>query len=201
MPKAFSETEKIIIKKEMITVTKDLLNTHGAKKVTVDDIVHAIGIAKGSFYLFYDSKEHLFYEVFRIYHDQIQDDFIASLKAHAHVLDKDSLLNAIMTLIRSLDDTFMYHFIADKALDKIMRKLPIELVEDHQKRDELVFYELTSLFPNQPVEKILLFGSSLRLLMTSLLHKRDIGEVIYYDTLAFSIKAIINQLLTEEDHD
>jgi AcrR family transcriptional regulator len=201
LPKPFSEEEKAKIKSNMIQVTKDLLNKYGAKKVTVDDIVLKLDIAKGSFYLFYESKEHLFYDVFRVCHDQIQDDFIISLKNNSNILDKDYFADAIMTLIHSLDDTFMFQFIVDKELQRIMRKLPMELIEDHRNRDEQVFKELSKLFPKQPIEKVMLFAASLRLIMTSLLHKGELGEDIYYQTLAFNVKAIVNQFLTEEHHD
>jgi len=62
MPK-FSDSERAIIQEQLLTEGEQLFIRHGLKKVTVDDLVNGIGIAKGSFYAFYKSKEHLYMEI------------------------------------------------------------------------------------------------------------------------------------------
>jgi AcrR family transcriptional regulator len=60
MPKAFSEHEKDIIRAQMREKGKDLFEKQGLKKTSVDELTAAVGISKGAFYLFYESKEELF---------------------------------------------------------------------------------------------------------------------------------------------
>ena len=60
MPKAFSEHEKETIRTQMREKGKKLFEKHGLKKTSVDEVTEAVGISKGSFYLFYGSKEELF---------------------------------------------------------------------------------------------------------------------------------------------
>lgn len=62
MPR-FSESEKEIIRQKLLAEGERLFAAYGIKKVSIDEIVRAAGIAKGSFYTFYASKEHLYMEI------------------------------------------------------------------------------------------------------------------------------------------
>ena len=62
MPR-FTEQEKEIISNKLLIEGEKLFALHGLKKVTVDDLVAAVNISKGSFYAFYPSKEHLYVEI------------------------------------------------------------------------------------------------------------------------------------------
>lgn len=62
MPR-FGEQEKIRIKQRLLEEGERLFTTYGLKKVTIDDIVKAVNIAKASFYKFYDGKEYLFLDI------------------------------------------------------------------------------------------------------------------------------------------
>ena len=62
MPRAFSEEEKGRIRALLIEAGKSCFTRYGLKKTTIDDLVKPAGIAKSSFYLFFDSKETLYIE-------------------------------------------------------------------------------------------------------------------------------------------
>ena len=63
MPKGFTTEEKEIIKNTLIEKGAELFGTYGLKKTNIEEITNAVGIAKGSFYSFYNSKEELFLDV------------------------------------------------------------------------------------------------------------------------------------------
>lgn len=63
MARHFSETEKQTIKKKLLNEGKVLLEKYGIKKTSVDKIVEKVGIAKGSFYNFYPSKESMVFDI------------------------------------------------------------------------------------------------------------------------------------------
>lgn len=62
MPR-FSEQGKERIKQCLLEEGERLFVTYGLKKVTIDDIVKAVVIAKASFYKFYEGKEYLFLDI------------------------------------------------------------------------------------------------------------------------------------------
>lgn len=62
MPR-FSEQGKARIQQCLLEEGERLFTAYGLKKVTIDDIVKAVKIAKASFYGFYDGKEYLFLDI------------------------------------------------------------------------------------------------------------------------------------------
>lgn len=63
MPKGFSEEEKATITHKLLTECKRNWRVYGYKKTSIDILCQNVGISKGSFYIFFDSKESLFYQV------------------------------------------------------------------------------------------------------------------------------------------
>lgn len=63
MARHFSDHEKQLIKKRLLIEGKKLFEKFGVRKTSIDKIVEKVGIAKGSFYNFYTSKESLVYNL------------------------------------------------------------------------------------------------------------------------------------------
>lgn len=63
MPKGFSEEEKEIITYKLLAECKLNWQTYGYKRTSIDILCQNVGISKGAFYVFFDSKESLFYQV------------------------------------------------------------------------------------------------------------------------------------------
>ena len=63
MPPAFSAEERARITRVLMDNGQRLFTTQGLRKTSLDDLVAGAGIAKSSFYLFFDSKEALYMEL------------------------------------------------------------------------------------------------------------------------------------------
>lgn len=63
MPNAFTEEESKRIRQELILAGIRLSKELGVQKMSVEKLTSAVGIAKGSFYLFFGSKEDFILEV------------------------------------------------------------------------------------------------------------------------------------------
>ena len=63
MPRAFSEREKEIIRGTLREKGNEYFATYGLRKTTVENLARAAGISKGTCYLFYQSKEELFFDI------------------------------------------------------------------------------------------------------------------------------------------
>ena len=62
MPKSYSEQEREYIRKRLKEEAADCLARYGVRRTTVDELVKRVNIPKGTFYLFYKSKELLLFE-------------------------------------------------------------------------------------------------------------------------------------------
>lgn len=63
MPTAFTEEESKRIRQELILAGICLSRELGLQKMSVEKLTAAVGIAKGSFYIFFDSKEDFILEI------------------------------------------------------------------------------------------------------------------------------------------
>jgi len=74
MPRALTEQEKCTQCQRLLNKGKDAVFLHGLRKVSVDDITRAAGIAKGSFYQHFDSKDqYLCSLIVQVHHDTIDE--------------------------------------------------------------------------------------------------------------------------------
>jgi AcrR family transcriptional regulator len=63
MPRALTETEREAIRARLVEAGRELFARYGLKKTTVEELAHAAGVAKGTFYLIFPSKETLYGQV------------------------------------------------------------------------------------------------------------------------------------------
>ena len=68
---AFTDYETEQLRKALLKETRHCAVTLGMKKTSVDQLTKAVGIAKGSFYKFYESKEMLFFAVLENIHSEL----------------------------------------------------------------------------------------------------------------------------------
>ena len=72
------EKDKLIIDEAIKRFTH-----YGYKKTVIDDIVRSVGIAKGTFYLYFSSKEQLFLECMRSIREEMMVEFNQLIAAEA----------------------------------------------------------------------------------------------------------------------
>ncbi|MDF2923520.1 MAG: TetR-family transcriptional regulator [Paenibacillaceae bacterium] len=63
MARSFTEAEKDNIRVKLLDECEKSWATFGYKKTNIDELCSKVGISKGAFYAFFDSKEHLFCRV------------------------------------------------------------------------------------------------------------------------------------------
>ncbi|MCL2696882.1 MAG: TetR/AcrR family transcriptional regulator [Oscillospiraceae bacterium] len=72
-PRALTEQEKCRQCEKLLTKGMAVVMSQGVKKVSVDDIAKAAGIAKGSFYQHFESKEKYMYALVHEIHEQMYE--------------------------------------------------------------------------------------------------------------------------------
>ena len=68
---AFTDYETEQLRMALLRETRHCAVTLGMKKTSVEQLTKAVGIAKGSFYKFYESKEMLFFAVLEDIHSEL----------------------------------------------------------------------------------------------------------------------------------
>lgn len=124
MPKIISDTEIQRVKDLMFEKVLDLIKEKRLPKVTVEDITKSVGISKGSFYRYYNSKEALIYEVIKLYESNM---FLKVVTIDFTGNKKDQINNILEEIYLANDSLLLY--ITPEEFAYLLRKLPEEIYQ------------------------------------------------------------------------
>lgn len=194
MPKPLSEAERAHIRKRLIEEAESCLAQYGLKKTTVDEIVRRVNIPKGTFYLFYESKELLFFDAFIAFHDRIHAQLLETIEVMGDDVRPAQVSALIFDLYKSIEQSFMNRFLMDGDVELLFRKLPQKAVEAHQIKDDLSVQRLVALVPGITEEHTRVFSAALRALFCTMKYRREIGEDVFDEALKILIHGVVIQM-------
>lgn len=128
MPR-FSEAEKERIQQELKEKGEQLFSSIGVKKVTIEDLVKAVGIAKASFYVFYPGKEYLYMDIVLKIQNRIFTNADSLLKTNTHLNSKERVLQLFACLYENMSRYPILSQIDNATVEYLKRKLPKEISE------------------------------------------------------------------------
>jgi len=141
-PRVISEHERALTRQAMMNETKKLIAVkQGIKRMTVDDIVDAAGMAKGSFYSYFASKEACIYEV-------IAQAYVTDLIQLEAIMKMDASL--AYKVRKFVDDVLLAdggidRYIAPKDYEMLLRKLPPEYTARDEEAAEVTINKMMQL--------------------------------------------------------
>jgi len=197
MPKTYSDKEKEHIIKRLKEEAADCLALYGVKKTTVDELVKRVNIPKGTFYLFYSSKELLLFDVINDLHNNIQSKFLNEVNSSQGKFSCDELSNLLFEIFKKVDGTCLLNIMTNGDLELLMRKLPNEIVKEHLHHDNGIMEQLIASIPQAKDKNIEFYSGAMRGIFLTMLHKREIGDEIFDDSLKLLIKGLVIQLMEE----
>ena len=106
MARSFSEQEREQIRRRLADVCRKCWTQMGYKKTSVDEISKQVGISKGAFYLFFESKESLFCEVLCTTQREICKKASAAMEEDK---ERSGMAKALKLIYRAYDEnSFLY---------------------------------------------------------------------------------------------
>jgi AcrR family transcriptional regulator len=128
----FSDDEREAIRRQLVETGRELLVQFGPGKTHVADVTDEVGIAKGTFYQFFDSKEALYFEIFvrerEEFLDGIETDLADAADAEAGVV---RLFDGYLSWIE--ESPLLQRLVAEEAYRTLPRELPAERLEREQR--------------------------------------------------------------------
>lgn len=96
---------------EFIQAARDLFNEKGFENTSVDDIVAQVGVAKGLFYYYFDSKEKLLATIYEMLQDEIESAVTAAMeKKGLNAMERLGELMAAKRDVACRSSTLMSYF-------------------------------------------------------------------------------------------
>ena len=122
MAKAFSDSERETIRDRLCAAAEIFLGERGIRKTSVEELASAARISKGAFYLFYHTKEELFFDVIMRRHEEIEGALVEKFSKLTSPTGSD-LADLIIEFFRSTSESFFPKFLASGELELLMRAL------------------------------------------------------------------------------
>ena len=173
---AFTEDQNETIRRDLIREARRCGVTIGMKKTSVEQLTRAVGIAKGSFYKFFPSKELLLFAVLEDIHTACFAAAQASLRETSALSHADRAAKAILAACRWLSETQALVFVENDA-EFLLRRLPDEVKTAHYRDDETHIWALLEGGGLQPKGGIALAAAAIRGLILTVSHQEQIGAL------------------------
>jgi AcrR family transcriptional regulator len=197
LPKKFSDSEKQYIIKRLKEEALNCISSYGIKKTTVDELVRRINIPKGTFYLFYASKELLIFDALNDIHNEIQNQIITDVEILKQDISVENFTDFLFHTFQKVNKTGLLQIIQDVDFELFMRRLPEEIVKEHLAHDDFNMEQLFRILPLKGHKNIDSFSGAFRGIFLTMLHQREIGEKIYEDALRLMLRGLVMQILEE----
>ncbi|ALS26403.1 TetR family transcriptional regulator [Paenibacillus sp. 32O-W] len=197
MPRKFDANEKSQIQQKLLDAGRSLFSRYGFKKTNVSELAKAAGIASGTFYLFYRSKEELFFDLVEEEEHNIRQILLRQLQSAPK--SKQAFRSFFKEAFRLLtDNPILREVLLPEQLEAIIRKLPPDRLERNYAMD---VQKLTPLIRQWQADGVLrtdadpeLIVSMMRTLLLLSLHKQAIGETVYEATADLLITVVADGL-------
>lgn len=196
MPKCYSEQEREYIKKRLKEEAADCMARYGIRRTTVDEIVRRVKIPKGTFYLFYQSKELLLFDVILEQHDLIEKKLFEDVsQMDPAALTAEQLTDIIFSFYRMAGQMPILKILNSDEIELLARKLPPEVMAEHLGHDDSMVERIFSQLPIREDVDSTTVSAAFRALYFSTLHREEIGEEQFDEALRTLIYGLVTQFL------
>ena len=196
MPK-FTELEKVRIRIEILQAAHRCFIDKGFKNTSIEELTSLVGIAKSSFYVFFESKEMLYLELLELEGKEIENrvwpevkkakDIQSALKSYLYTMS--SALEANILTQRLITDIEEYNMVSRKVNPqyvgaKALRSVAplMEFISSCKESKQII------------EEEAEVIAGVIRAALLIVVHKKDVGEEVYSKVQDILFNAVANEV-------
>lgn len=142
MPRELTEHEKCTQCQRLLEKGKKVVISYGIRKVSVDDIVKSAGMAKGTFYQHFESKEKYLFALI----ENIQHEFFAQAKVVLMdgVSEKSDLQKNVRSFIKNLfyNPEIIFFMKNEQDISSLLERTCNEELKYHKNLEVKLFEEI-----------------------------------------------------------
>lgn len=201
MPKGFSDQEKEHIRAGLLEKGHELFGLYGLRKTNIEDLTRAVGISKGAFYLFFDSKEALFAAIIEQFESEYQAGLLAAI-GQASGAPRQRFKALLLRAMTTWRDNPLLRQFGEEEYQQLQRKLPVDQVEKLARDDEGWAAQWISAWRATGVALAAdppMLAGLLRALFFVSLHQHDPGSGVTPPVMDLLIDLVVNYLVPETE--
>lgn len=187
MPKIFSEEDRENIRLHLLQNGRSMLEKKSYNSISVADLATESGIAKGTFYNFFPSKEAFFYEVILLIRDENRKEILQFAKNPS----KEALVE--MLYKRYTTTKTVYDYFEPEELKIIFRKLPGKAQDADENSMELAKSLITACGIDESVQAGVIVNL-MNVAANAVANKEFLVAEYYEETIMVLAKAIADYI-------
>ena len=188
MPRSYTDQEKEQIGKRRKEEAAKCIAQDGIRKTGVDEIVKRVKIPKGTFYLFYQSKELLLFEVIVEQHEAMEREMQKTLIDIDWISPSiEKLTDVFCGFYKMVDQNPILKILNSDEVELLARKLPEDVVEKHLSHDNSMVEDIFSALPNKKIDSESL-SAAFKAIFFFTLHREEVGEENFDNGLRLLVK-------------
>lgn len=122
MPKVYSEEKRLEIREQLMKTGVGLIRKYGMKRMSIENLTKEVGIAQGTFYNFFKSKEIFVCEIASAYQGKI-DHQVEGIVRVKGGLDREDV-RAFYRKTFLEDEESIFRFLSREDIQTIVTRLP-----------------------------------------------------------------------------
>lgn len=192
MPAIFNEESRNDIRNKMLTNGFYSIKYKGYKKTSIEEIAKQSGIAKGTFYNFFQSKENFVVEIIKNRNNEILkniEDYCRN-----RIIDTRSSVFEFITFIFSEENENLYSYLTFHEIRQIINKCPAFIAPDESA--QMMVKYILSFIPNKNAQcdwKVIINYAR----MMSVIRNFDDTVSFYKEVMDRNISAIMGLMIDE----
>ncbi|MFC7007618.1 TetR/AcrR family transcriptional regulator [Halalkalicoccus salilacus] len=174
---AFDDRERARIREALIETGRERFARYGLRKTTIADLTEPVGIATGTFYRFFDSKEELFWTVLEGEREDVLERYEAAVEAADG--PQEEIVALLMAVCEEIETNPLTRAaLADGEVDRLLREMSDEeLAESHRRSVEYLLpyvesWQEAGVAPETDPEVV---AGTLRAVTFVILHRNELG--------------------------
>ena len=197
MPKPFTQQEKKDIKERLIQSGLSYLGRYPIKHVMLDWIVRDVRISKGAFYLFFASKEALFFDCLMRIHNQTNAKILENIAKNKDKDKKQALLDVLLGMLKEVSQAPWLLRLDEEDYRTLVKKVGEDKLNNHFHEDKETGEKLLGLLGVR-VKNIELVTASLRAIFLMFTNETEIGKDVLLDVMTLQTKALVDYIFRKE---
>jgi AcrR family transcriptional regulator len=131
----FSKEKRAYVRNELLEIGRELFGRYGLEKTTISDLTDPVGIANGTFYQFFDSKEALYLELLEAEGEELAEEFVA--ESFERYQEPEEAIEAFILAVMNEIETnpLIRQLVVNNELERLRDEFGEEQLQSEQERD------------------------------------------------------------------
>jgi len=190
MPKIYSTGKKEEIRERLMAEALERIRNDGYKQLRIEDLTKKVGIAQGTFYHFFKSKEALLVELAMAYERQIKEYVAAIISVKGKLTAEDFEKLYLQMFLH--DDQNVFRFLKRSDIEHLMNRLPVDISKLLESSRTTMLATMEHLENRKSVVDMTLAFNLIQLMNLTVENRDLLHEGAYEATLHLLIKQLVS---------